>query len=194
MKKTIALLVIALALLCHFAMSQTVTGPTTTRWANGNEQPGRMIASGSVVWSLTTLESDADSSITTAVIDLPGQTRLASMYIFNFKWASATGGSTTTQLQLTPYWHAEATSTAGASIGATNSVYIGGFTPTGAANALTVLCQATAAGAVPLVIVPNTYGFLSGCVPRYLSFKLDKEGNGKFTAGTATLYWEAYAK
>jgi len=189
---------IALMVLATLASSQTVTGPTISKWAAGNTMPGRLIANGSIAWSLSTLNHDTDSSITTAVVDLTNQTRLAGIYLFNLTWTAAAGGSTGTQLVVTLYWHAASTDVAGASY-AKNSVMVGGYGVTGSA-AFTVTCGSAAAGTVPFLITtsaaagsyPTPY-----FVPRYMSFALDKEGStnpGHFSAGTVTLTWEAYSR
>ena len=175
--------------------AQTVTGPTISGWASQNT-PGRLLASGSIAWSLVTLQADTDSSITTAVIDMTGLPWLPGYYLFRIGWAGCVGGQSTTAFNIRAFGHMSSTATAGAGY-ITNTLYLGSWGLL-AAIPLVATIGTNAAGSAPFEIhnsiVANTFT-QQNFLPRYMSFTLDKEGaTGHWTAGTATIYWEAYSR
>ena len=155
---------------------------------------GRQIVSGSVTLpTLVALQADADTSITTAIIDLTGQDRLPGRAFYYFTATGLVGGTGTAKVDIAAYWHALSTETAGASAGYTNNaIYLGTYLASGAAP-LTQVNWGTASAVYEAFFQTASTGKSAENGPRYVSFKFDKEGAGKYTAGTMTLVWIAYA-
>lgn len=191
--------IFGLLALCALLFAAPIAAQTITRtFYSGNPKAGEIISSGTISWSLVTFQAAADSSIVAGpVCDFTGANRLPGRIVFSFSWSGVVGGGSTTSIQFRPFSHATATEAAGAksTIGSTaNGMYLGYYSKAGAYASIFTITN-TAAGSCGAYLCTGA-GATTPLTnpPRFMSFQIDKEGDGRFTAGTVTLEWYAYAQ
>lgn len=194
--KSIAIAIVLIA----FAGSAFAQYIGTVTPAYYDSQPravsGRQIATGTVTCpTLVALQADADSSITTAIIDLTGLDRLPGRVFFYFTASGLVGGTGTAEVQISMYWHVLSTETPGANAGyLTNACFLANFGQVSSSPLTTVDWGTASAVNFPFFLPQATGATRTPEIgPRYVSFKFEKEGAGHYTAGTMTLVWVAYA-
>jgi hypothetical protein len=150
---------------------------------------GQLTTSNSATWNLADIEADTDSCVFSTVFDMTNADLAPKAVVVYVVWTAAAGGSTTTSFGVTLFAHGANTSTAGS-----NTTQFDNRVPLGAwqvapNDTASVACKATAAGEAVMFIVESASPYSAPSVlPRYVSVAIQKEGNGKFTAGTVTVY------
>jgi hypothetical protein len=193
MMKRLLIALAACLVVAGMAQAQTASG-----WADApRATSGRLISTVSTTITLTTLQADADSSITIATpLDLTGTDRLPGAVLVYIAATGAAGGGTTTHLDFLFYGHGASTSTTGLNAAIANNVLASTLSGAPAITAQPLTMNAVAAPSGLLQLLPSNGG-VSGaraCLPRYLSFNYAKHGDGKFTAGTVTVTFYTYAQ
>lgn len=187
-----------LALYSIWALDNARAQTSTTSAKYSGKRPGELMGAGTLTWRLATLAADADTSmIATALINTwnDSNTEIPSKLFVGVYWDSAAGGNTTTELRVAVNGHWVSTDAAMAAWTGPMYFFNYGVATTSTLAYITGPCKATAKGATAGILdtgLPATSGDNVISPPPYISVKIDKEGNGKHTAGYVRVEWKTF--
>lgn len=190
--KSVVMVILAICALVWVAQdtkAQTASGSGTVIKYGGGKT-GQLMGAGKVRWRLATLCADADTSmVATSLVNLwnESNTEVPRMFYVSMLVDSAAGGGAGSRLHLRAYRHAFSAETGGT--GAAQYFVRSAAIPIDTLNVLVGTGASAYAGAFAANL-NALFSVESNAVSPYISFRIDKEGVKKFTAGYVDVYWK----